>query len=81
MARDHGFTDVRVLTPWQHTEIGDVTVNAAPGRHGVPEITYVVQGAGRTVYFGGDTLAIQELSELPGLFGHFDLALLLVNGL
>ena len=80
-ARDHGFTDVRVLAPWQRTEIGDVTVTAAPARHGVPEITYVLQGGERTVYFGGDTLAIPELRELPDRFDHFDLALLPTNGL
>ncbi|MFY9926861.1 MAG: MBL fold metallo-hydrolase [Streptosporangiaceae bacterium] len=80
-ARGHGFTDVRVLEPWQHTEIGDLTVTAAPGKHGVPEITYVIQGGERTVYFGGDTLSIPELTELPGRFGHFDLALLPTNGL
>jgi L-ascorbate metabolism protein UlaG (beta-lactamase superfamily) len=80
-ARDHGFTDVRVLEPWQHTQIGGVTITAAPGKHGVPEITYVLQGEARTVYFGGDTLAIPELGELPERFGHFDLALLPTNGL
>ncbi|MGH3210454.1 MAG: MBL fold metallo-hydrolase, partial [Trebonia sp.] len=80
-ARDHGFTDVRVLEPWQHTGVGGVTVTAAPAKHGVPEITYVLRGGGRTVYFGGDTLSIPELRELPGRFGHFDLALLPTNGL
>jgi L-ascorbate metabolism protein UlaG (beta-lactamase superfamily) len=80
-ARDHGFTDVRVLEPWQQTEAGDVTITAAPGKHGVPEITYVLQGGGRTAYFGGDTLSIGELSELPDRFGSFDLALLPTNGL
>jgi len=49
-ARDHGFTDVRVLAPWQHTGIGGVTVTAAPGKHGVPEITYMLQGGGRTIH-------------------------------
>src|SRR5262249_49142140 len=43
-ARDHGFTDVRVLEPWQQTQVRDVTVTAAPGKHGVPEITFVLQG-------------------------------------
>ena len=80
-ARDHGFTDVRMLAPWQRTEIGDVTVTAAPAKHGVPEITYVLQGGERTVYFGGDTLAIPELRELPDRFPRFDLALLPTNGL
>ena len=47
----------------------------------MPEITYVLRGSGRTVYFGGDTLAIPQLRELPERFGHFDLALLPTNGL
>lgn len=81
MARGHGFTDIRVLEPWQETEIGDAVVTATPGKHGVPEITYVVRCGGRTLYFGGDTLNIPELAELPARFGHFDLALLPTNGL
>ena len=80
-ARDHGFTHVRVLEPWQHTAIGAVTLTAAPAKHDVPEITYVLRGGGRTVYFGGDTQAIPALRELPEQFGHFDLALLPTNGL
>ena len=62
-------------------DLGPVVVTAAPGQHGVPEITYVVQGGDRTVYFGGDTLNIPELAELPSRFGPFDLALLPTNGL
>jgi L-ascorbate metabolism protein UlaG (beta-lactamase superfamily) len=81
-ARGLGFTDVRELDVWDETRLGDdVTVTAAPGRHGVPEITYVIRGGGRTVYFGGDTLKIPELDELPERFGPFDLALLPINGL
>jgi L-ascorbate metabolism protein UlaG (beta-lactamase superfamily) len=38
-------------------------------------------GGGRTAYFGGDTLKIPELDELPERFGAFDLALLPINGL
>jgi len=80
-ARDLGFKDVRELEAWDATELGDVTVTATPGLHGVHEVTYVVQGGGQTVFFGGDTLRIPELDELPGRFGRFDLALLPINGL
>lgn len=80
-ARRHGFTDVRELETWAQTTIGTVTVTATPGKHGVHEVTYVIEGGGRTVYFGGDTLKIPELDELPQRFGHFDLALLPTNGL
>jgi len=80
-ARDLGFKDVRELEAWDATELGDVTVTATPGLHGVHEVTYVIQGGGHTVFFGGDTLRIPELDELPGRFGRFDLALLPINGL
>jgi L-ascorbate metabolism protein UlaG (beta-lactamase superfamily) len=80
-ARDAGFTDVRDLEAWDATSVGDVTVTATPGKHGVHEVTYVVQGADRTVFFGGDSLKIPELDELPSRFGSFDLALLPTNGL
>jgi len=80
-ARDLGFSDVRQLEPWDATRLGDVTVTATPGLHGVHEVTYVIQGGGKTVFFGGDTLRIPELDELPERFGAFDLALLPINGL
>ncbi|MEV6846395.1 MBL fold metallo-hydrolase [Actinoplanes sp. NPDC051411] len=80
-ARNLGFRDVRELAAGDETRLGDVTVTATPGLHGVPEVTYVIQGGGRTVFFGGDTLKIPELDELPDRFGPFDLALLPINGL
>jgi L-ascorbate metabolism protein UlaG (beta-lactamase superfamily) len=80
-ARRAGFTDVRVLEPWQAAAVGDLTVTAAPGKHGVYEITFVVSAAGRSVYFAGDTMLIPELRTLPDRFGRFDAALLPVNGL
>jgi L-ascorbate metabolism protein UlaG (beta-lactamase superfamily) len=80
-ARALGFRDVRELEAGQQTRLGDVTVTATPGKHGVPEVTYVIQGGSRTVWFGGDTLKIPELDALPDRFGPFDLALLPTNGL
>lgn len=80
-ARAAGFTDVRPLEAWDAARVGDLTVTATPGKHGVHEVTYVIQGGGRTVFFGGDTLYTPELDELPERFGGFDLALLPVNGL
>jgi L-ascorbate metabolism protein UlaG (beta-lactamase superfamily) len=81
MALDHGFRNVTVLEPWESTDIGDVTVTAAPGKHGVYEITFIVRGGSETVYFAGDTMVIPELSELPERFGQIDVALLPTNGL
>jgi L-ascorbate metabolism protein UlaG (beta-lactamase superfamily) len=54
---------------------------AAPAKHQVEEITFVVQGDGRTVYFAGDTMFIPELRQLPEKFPTIDLALVPTNGL
>ncbi len=80
-ARKAGFTNVRALEAWETARIGDVTISAAPGKHGVHEVTYVISGGGRSVYFAGDTLLIPELLTLTDRFGPLDVALLPVNGL
>lgn len=80
-ARGAGFTSVTEVEPWQEVAVGGLRITAAPAKHGVPEVTYVIQGAGLTVFFGGDTLRIPELDEVARRFGAIDLALLPVNGL
>jgi L-ascorbate metabolism protein UlaG (beta-lactamase superfamily) len=80
-ARKAGFTNVRELVPWESARAGSLTITAAPGEHAVPEITFVIQGKGDTVYFGGDTKLVPALGELSTRFPHIDLALLAVNGL
>ena len=81
IARDKGFRDVRVIEAWEATAVGDLTATAAPGRHGVHEVTFVIQAGGRTVFFGGDSLRVPELDTIPDRFGHVDLAILPTNGL
>ena len=80
-ARQHGFTNVTVLAPWESTTIGGLTVTAVPAKHQVEEITFVIEGDRHTVYFAGDTMFIPELLELPDRFPTIDLALLPTNGL
>jgi L-ascorbate metabolism protein UlaG (beta-lactamase superfamily) len=81
-ARKAGFINVQELEPWQSAHAGSLTVTAAPGEHGVREVTYVIEGKGDTVYFGGDTKLIPALEgDLPRRFPIVDLALLSVNGL
>jgi L-ascorbate metabolism protein UlaG (beta-lactamase superfamily) len=80
-ARAAGFTNVRELRPWESANAGPLTITAAPAAHKVPEVTFVIQANGATVYFGGDTRLIPELDELPKRFPSVQLALLSVNGL
>jgi L-ascorbate metabolism protein UlaG (beta-lactamase superfamily) len=79
--RAAGFRRVVELDPWQHTQLGPVRVTAAPAKHGVPEVTFVLQADGRSVFFGADTLRIAELDEVGRRFPELDLALLPINGL
>jgi L-ascorbate metabolism protein UlaG (beta-lactamase superfamily) len=80
-ARAAGFTNVRVLEPWQTATAVGLDITAAPAKHAVYEVTFVITGGGRSVYFAGDTMLIPELRTLPDRFGQFDVALLPVNGL
>ena len=80
-ARAAGFTNVRELRPWESASVGPLTITAAPAAHKVPEVTFVIQANGSTVYFGADTRLIPELDELPKRFPSIQLALLAVNGL
>jgi L-ascorbate metabolism protein UlaG (beta-lactamase superfamily) len=80
-ARKAGFTDVRELDPWESVEVGSLAITAAPGKHGVPEVTFVLQGSAKTVYFGADTLLIPELRQIADRYPRIDLAVLPVNGL
>jgi L-ascorbate metabolism protein UlaG (beta-lactamase superfamily) len=80
-ARKVGFTNVVEMDAWETTSFGPISVTAAPGKHGVPEITYVLQTGGATVYFGGDSLLIPELSEIGKHCPQIDVVLLAINGL
>src|ERR1700761_2321095 len=81
MAGKADFSIIRALEPWQSAQVGDLTVSAAPGKHGCYEVTYVINGGGRSVYFAGDTLLIPALRTLTDRYGPLDVALLPVNGL
>lgn len=80
-ARKAGLTNVTEAEPWEQVTVGGLRITGAPARHGVPEITFVIQGAGKTIFFGADTLRIPDLDEVPRRFPDIDLALLPVNGL
>lgn len=79
--RARGFTDVTELDAWETTHLGPVRVTATPARHKVPEVTYVLEGAGSCIFFGADTMRIAELDEIARRFDSIDLALLPTNGL
>ena len=79
--RRAGFANVTEVDPWEQASLGGLRVTAAPARHSVPEVSFVIEGGGQAAFFGGDTLRIAELDEVATRFGRIDLALLPVNGL
>jgi N-acyl-phosphatidylethanolamine-hydrolysing phospholipase D len=78
----------RALAPWESFRSGDVTITAVPVRHRGGRYAfdvlwndafsgYVLQGAGRTVFFAGDTGYDPELfKEIGRRFPKIDLALI-----
>ena len=80
-AHANGFSNVTGLDPWEAVDIGAATITATPAKHGVHEITFVLQAGSESVYFAGDTLYIPELDQIPERLGHINLALLPTNGL
>ena len=79
--RQAGFPHVTEVDPWEQADIGGIRVTAAPARHSVPEVSFVIEAGGQAVFFGGDTLRIPELDEVARRYPAIDLALLPINGL
>lgn len=80
-AQAAGFSNVRALQPWQSATVDGLKITAVPAKHAVYEVTFVVSGGNRSVFFAGDSLVVPEMRTLPDRFGQFDVALLPVNGL
>jgi L-ascorbate metabolism protein UlaG (beta-lactamase superfamily) len=78
-ARALGYREVTVLAPWEATTIGAATVTAVPGLHDIYEVGFVVQAAGRTVYFAGDTHLHDDLPRIAERFPR-SFAILPVDG-
>jgi L-ascorbate metabolism protein UlaG (beta-lactamase superfamily) len=77
-ARSLGYA-AEVLAPWETIAVGGAQVTAVPGLHDVYEVGYVVSGAGRAVYFAGDTRLHDDLPAIAERF-RLSAALLPVDG-
>jgi L-ascorbate metabolism protein UlaG (beta-lactamase superfamily) len=80
-AKRAGFRNADTLDLWETASIGRVFVTAVPALHSVPEVGYILQASGYTVYFAGDTLLVPSLSDIADRFPSIDVALLPINGL
>lgn len=64
-----GFRSVELLEPWQSYGSGDpLKITAVPAVHDIYEIGFVVEGAGRSVYFAGDTRLHADLPAIAERF-------------
>jgi len=77
--RASGFGTVEVLAPWRSIAVGGATITAVPGQHDIYEVGFVVAGAGRAVYFAGDTRLHDDLPAIAERFG-LTAAILPVDG-
>jgi len=80
-ARKAGFTRVRELKPGESAHVDGLTITAAPGKHGVEEVTFLIASNHFSVYFAADTLLSPEVRFFAKEAGPVDLVLPAVNGL
>src|SRR5690606_12268455 len=60
-AQEAGFTHVRELAVGERVTLDELTITAAPGAHGVGEITFLIEANTYRVFFAADSLLIPEL--------------------
>jgi L-ascorbate metabolism protein UlaG (beta-lactamase superfamily) len=77
--RGLGFGEAHVLAAWESMTVKGARVTAVPGVHDIYEIGFVVEGAGRRVYFAGDTRLHDDLPAIAERFAP-TLAILPVDG-
>ena len=78
--RKLGFTDVRPMTAGDRLTLDGITVNACYGKHPGGLVTYVIEGAGTSVFFAGDTAYHPRLADIGDQFQHLTVSLLPVSG-
>lgn len=73
---------VETVSEWQSTEIGPFTATAVPAVDGFgdPQVSWVVEAAGRRIFHGGDTLYHGFWWPITSRFGSFDAVFLPING-
>jgi L-ascorbate metabolism protein UlaG (beta-lactamase superfamily) len=71
--------DVHTMAAGESIVLRDVAITATEAVHDVREIGFVLQGAGRCVYFAGDTALFDGLADIGERFRP-DLAILPIDG-
>ena len=77
--RNLGYREVTVLVPWEERRMGRVTITAVPALHDIYEIGFVVEGAGTSMYFAGDSRLHPALPAIAERFAP-DVSILSCDG-
>jgi len=64
IAKAARLTNVTLMQPWQTIRVRDAEITAVPAPHDVPELGFVVKGAGNSVYYAGDAGEGPALDEI-----------------
>jgi L-ascorbate metabolism protein UlaG (beta-lactamase superfamily) len=62
-----GFANVIGMEAWESTTFGPITVTAASGKHGVPEITYLLQAGASLSTLVGIPCSSRNSARSPGV--------------
>jgi L-ascorbate metabolism protein UlaG (beta-lactamase superfamily) len=76
-----GYTDVRELSWWVATRVGEVALRAVPSAHGKQANGYVIARDDVTVYAAGDTRYFEGIQEIADRVPRLDVALLPIGGM
>ncbi len=77
-----GIRDTRAVEPWQTTTVGPFTATAVPAVDGFgdPQVSWIIEADGVTVFHGGDTTFHGSWWLIAMRHGPIDVAFLPVNG-
>ena len=78
--RKLGCTNVHAMRAGDRVELDALTIHACCGKHPGGLVTYVLESAGKRVFFAGDTVFCPELLEVGRQFPGLTASLLPVSG-
>lgn len=86
LLKEFGVTKTQPMDWWDRYEVGELRMTFVPAQHwsarGLSDRNktlwggWVIEGAGKSVYFAGDTGYSRHFAEIGARFGGFDLALI-----
>ncbi len=71
------------LAPWESADVGPFRITATPAEHTAPppaEVNYVIEAAGRRIFFGGDARWSPAYGQIADRFPSLDVAILPIGG-